>query len=301
MLKLVILSLFFTSSIASQRGCQGVPSMSNWTCEDYKYFLSQKNLDTTLNCIDYNVKALPKTPTEFQVGRSFERLLEIDEKAMTITFEEAFAYSYQDDRLKFDCTGQDHQHTYTNIVPFWWPQAITVTNMVKFEFMSADVNKFPYSILESTGKFLMLSKGVMTIHCDFAFDWFPFDLHTCHASEELRDANVALVQFDWSELKNHWFFHHKKASEVFHALWDIELSKTYFNTTIDGEVVQSVRLTFDLRRKINEHILHTFVPSFMLCVASSISIFIPYSLFAPRMSLSGTSCLSMITLFNGAK
>ena len=121
MVKLVILSLFFTSSIASQRGCQGVPSMSNWTCEDYKYFLSQKNLDTTLNCIDYNVKALPKTPTEFQVGRSFERLLEIDEKAMTITFEEAFAYSYQDDRLKFDCTGQDHQHTYTNIVPFWWP------------------------------------------------------------------------------------------------------------------------------------------------------------------------------------
>ena len=298
MLKLLVFTIYFTTSLAVKRGCENVPSKANWTCEDYKYFLSQKNLETTLNCIEYDVKEKPSHPTEFQVGRSFERLLEINEKAMTITFEEAFAYAYQDDRLKSDC---DFQHTYINTVPFWWPQAVKVTNMIKFEFMSAETNRFPFSTLESNGQFLMLSKGAMTIHCDFAFDWFPFDIHTCHASEELRDGNVNMRAFDWANLKNHWFFF-KTNTTVFHALWDIELStKGPYNSTIYGEHVQSISLTFHLRRKINEHILHTFVPSFMLCVASTIAIFIPYSLFAPRMGLSVTSCLSMITLFNGAK
>ena len=289
-----------------KRGCESIPKMSNWTCEDYQYFLLQKNLDTTLNCIGYIKEQRPAPLTDFYGGRSFQRLLEINENAMNIVYEEAFVYAWQDDRLrKSHCktdSGQPFTLTYTDIVPFWWPQNIIVTNMVKYVFAHATPgHNFPYSTLESTGHFLMLSKGVMTLHCDFAFDWFPFDEHQCEVSVDLRNDKIRYLQYEWKDTENHWFYKNHFAP-IYHPLWTIHLSLTQpYNQTINGERVQRMTRTFELSRKISGYIFHIFVPSFMLCIASTISLFIPYKLFAPRMTLSATSCLSMITLFNGAK
>ena len=304
----VLLLLFISSGSGLKRGCESIPKRANWTCEDYKYFMLQNNLDTTLKCIGYVIEdrpGLPK-PLDFYAGRSFERLLEINENGMNIVFEEAFAYAYHDDRLEFpQCKtdqGQPIQFTYTDIIPYWWPQNIDVTNMVKYVFGHASPgHNFPYATLQSNGHYLMLSKGVMTLHCDFSFDWFPFDVHQCEASLDIKNDGVKVLPFDWNDLKNHWFYKNTFAP-IFHPLWDIKVSLTGpYNQTINGERVQRITRTFDLRRKISGYFFHIFVPSFMLCIASTISLFIPYKLFAPRMTLSATSCLSMITLFNGAK
>lgn len=300
----LLLVALIGSGSALQRGCENIPKMSNWTCEDYKYFLLQRNLDTTLNCIGYIKEQRPTT--DMYLGRSFQRLVEINENSMTIVYEEAFVYAWQEDRLqKSNCktdSGQPFKLTYTDIVPFWWPQNVVVSNMVKYVFAhSTPGHNFPYSTLESSGQFLLLSKGVMTLHCDFTFDWFPFDVHQCQASVDLRDDKVRLLQYDIDGLENHWFYKNSFAP-IYHPLWTIDLSLTKpYNQTINGERVQRMTRTFELSRKMSGYFFHIFLPSFMLCIASTISLFIPYKLFAPRMTLSATSCLSMITLFNGAK
>ena len=68
-----------------------------------------------------------------------------------------------------------------------------------------------------------------------------------------------------------------------------------------GHYFHILPLDLTFRRKISVHILHLYVPSTMLCIASMASLFIPHDFIPGRMGLSVTSCLSMITLFVGAK
>ena len=98
----------------------------------------------------------------------------------------------------------------------------------------------------------------------------------------------------YSLTKNHTIQHTHKVNRI-----QIHFEALIYS--ILGEVVQTMKLTLMMKRHTSEHVLHTLVPSLMLCVASSMSLFIPYDLYAARMSLSGTTCLSMITLFTGAK
>ena len=58
---------------------------------------------------------------------------------------------------------------------------------------------------------------------------------------------------------------------------------------------------FFITRKISGLFLHVYLPSFILSIASSMSLFIPYYHMPARMSLSATTSLSTITLFVKAK
>ena len=132
--------------------------------------------------------------------------------------------------------------------------------MVKYVFGHASPgHNFPYATLQSNGHYLMLSKGVMTLHCDFSFDWFPFDIHQCEASLDIINDELKVLPFHWNDLKNHWFYKNTFAP-IFHPLWDIKVSLTGpYNQTINGERVQRITRTFDLRRKISGYFFHIFV------------------------------------------
>ena len=58
-------------------------------------------------------------------------------------------------------------------------------------------------------------------------------------------------------------------------------------------------ITFN--RITSNEILHTFLPTIMLSIASSCSVFLSPDLLTTRMSLCVTSFLSMIAVFKGAK
>ena len=70
-------------------------------------------------------------------------------------------------------------------------------------------------------------------------------------------------------------------------------------TSYNEKQLLPLNITFE--RKLSGHILHVYLPSVMLSIASVTSLFIPAENIPGRMSLSVTSCLSMITLFVGAK
>ena len=65
--------------------------------------------------------------------------------------------------------------------------------------------------------------------------------------------------------------------------------------------LNGVRFSVILERVYSNHILHTYIPSLMLCIASTCSLFIPSDLIPGRMGLCITTFLSIISLFNGAK
>ena len=70
-------------------------------------------------------------------------------------------------------------------------------------------------------------------------------------------------------------------------------------TTNQNEHCYSVDIV--LSRKITNHILHVYLPSWMLSMAAFMSLFIPANNMAARMGLSTSTTLSSIVLFVGAK
>ena len=65
--------------------------------------------------------------------------------------------------------------------------------------------------------------------------------------------------------------------------------------------LNGARFSVVLKRVYSNHVLHTYIPSLMLCIASTCSLFVPSDLIPGRMGLCITTFLSIISLFNGAK
>lgn len=65
--------------------------------------------------------------------------------------------------------------------------------------------------------------------------------------------------------------------------------------------ISMIKMEFELKRTLTGHLLQTFIPSMMLCIASTGSLFIPSHIVPGRMGLTITSFLSLISLFNGAR
>ena len=87
-----------------------------------------------------------------------------------------------------------------------------------------------------------------------------------------------------------------------------------YSVLLNGRVIESKEKSFGayigkksmleveivLERKLTNHFLQTFLPSMMLCLASTGSLFIPSHIVPGRMGLAITSFLSLISLFNGS-
>ena len=88
--------------------------------------------------------------------------------------------------------------------------------------------------------------------------------------------------------------------------WDMEVNYGIPNLyNVEHEGVQYTTSfaenVYSLKRPLTNHFLQTFIPSMMLSVISSASVFIPLEIVPGRMALSITSFLSLISLFNGAR
>ena len=131
------------------------------------------------------------------------------------------------------------------------------------------------------------------IKCETNYQWFPFDTQRC-PHPYIIDAFSKDVQvvYDPDKILEQSFIHRSLNPDWYIFL---EIGK------VINEDKQILPLDLIFQRKISVHILHLYVPSIMLCIASMASLFIPQDYVPGRMGLSVTSCLSMITLFLAAK
>ena len=165
-----------------------------------------------------------------------------------------------------------------------------------------------------TGRYLLILK------CELQFVWFPIDSHECTVTFEMGRCiryicvTYVLIFPLFSETEQPAVVLHftndliqNTAQSALHVSgFQVHLSPavSYNATKVvkNKEMeVNGVRFSVILERVYSNHILHTYIPSVMLCIASTCSLFIPSDLIPGRMGLCITTFLSIISLFNGAK
>jgi hypothetical protein len=118
-------------------------------------------------------------------------------------------------------------------------------------------------------------------------EWRTDEWHFKNRNPKVNDFNsITLLTNDWDMEVNYGIPYQ----------YNIELESTGVQYKIS--FAENVYL---LKRPLTNHFLQTFIPSMMLSVISSASVFIPLEIVPGRMALSITSFLSLISLFNGAR
>ena len=267
-------------------GCEDFISQTKWDCNTYKYYFQERNLMHTLHCLAYDQDTLPNAQVNVKLTRNIKKVLKIDDNdENSLTLEENIRIEFIDPRLNFNDCQNEFRYSSEVSKYLWKPEFET--------FDGSSFNpKFEIAKLSKNGGliFQVDPNQVTKIRCSMQFGWYPFDVQICTHNLIMNESpeNVVVEYNLEKSLQNT----HPDPN------FDVKLNEG----TCDEEAgKQCFPLEIVLTRKTGNHLLHVFLPTFMLAAASIMSLFIPPENMAPRMSLSTSTCLSMIVLCVGAK
>ena len=280
----IIFGLLIKSSLGLQN-CDF--NMTSWSCDDFHHYFSVRNVEETLKCIEYRKYKRPELLT-IDFGRQIRQLMKVDENERNVLFEEKIWFEFNDARLKFNFCQADLNK-------------VELLNEFSNQFWKPDLDTPPETLFKPSLDRVLIKKNgrikISNLHlrsivrCSMDYNWYPFDTQIC-SHPILIDEPSITINYD--------------ANEVLKLSTVEQFEDPDWNITLrTGHCEEKEKHCFSLdlifERKISTHILHEYVPSLMLSIASTASLFIPAECMPARMSLSVTTCLSMITLFVSAK
>ena len=267
-------------------------NLTNWNCDDYNYYFNPKKVETTLRCIGYRKYIYPGNPMEIKIRREIRQMIKIDENERNVVFEEKIKVDFHDHRLHFEFCNDvetDKLHFYNDLTSLFWKPDFDTPRETLFK------PSFDRVLIYNRGDIKLSNVDLKSfVRCHMDYTWYPFDVQICpHPFLVDEDPKVMKIKYDHEQV-----FEDSSVEKFEDPDWKISLYPGDCKEHIKEQCF-SVDLIFE--RKIATHILHEYVPSLMLSIASTASLFIPSENMPARMSLAVTSCLSMITLFVNAK
>ena len=266
------------------QACQSY-NLTNLDIDKYHFYFRTTHLEQTLYCVGY--KRYQPPSGNVSLIRHLEKLINVDEDGSTIRMYEKMYLEYHDDSLDFSPlqgTKRIQFHGKESVSLFWNPD-FDPSEDTMFQPV------FNYVLLHLSG-LVQISRTdqVNQIHCQMKYHWFPFDTQTCLHPIIIDEAKT--IEYNETNV-----FAESTIEQVWHPDWSVQLQRDQCQI-IDKQCF-SIKIV--LHRKTSDFLLHTFVPSMMLSIASGASLFIPRDYMPARMGLSVTTCLSAITLFVSAQ
>ena len=263
-------------------------NVTQWTCEDYQYFFSDVNIAKTLSCIGY--RKINHEPSKIKFARKIRELLKVDETEGYLTLYESMEMIWNEEIFNLNLCHTRLDHYFPPYSSLFWSPDFDTSSETLFE---ANLDR---ATLYQDGRIKLKNSDYMTkIRCHMNYEWYPFDTQTC-SHPIVMDEYLDFIDFSFSEDK---MLKESDIHKAYHPDWKISLKPNACPKRDENKVCFSVDLI--LERKTSNHILHIFVPSIMLSIASGTSLFIPNEYMPARMGLSVTTCLLMITLFVNAQ
>ncbi len=139
--------------------------------------------------------------------------------------------------------------------------------------------------------------GIETIFCPMDFSWYPYDDQVC-------EQRIGLYAFESKANKTvlRWISHRDYEDDLDSPITNIpDWIVADYGPDPKSNGTKTLVFAMEFHRLVSTEILHTFVPSIMLCLTSASSVFIKPEHMPARMGLCITTFLSMISLFKGSK
>ena len=287
----IILGGPIKSSLGLHHNCDF--NMTSWDCDDFHHYFSVRNVEETLKCIGYRKYKRPEQPLTIDFGRQIRQLMKIDENERNVLFEEKIWLEFNDPRLQFNfCQdllelGQNKVEFLTDLSNIFWKPDLDTPPETLFK------PNLDRVLVKDNGRIKVSNLNLRsTVRCAMDYTWYPFDTQICSHPILIDEPSITINYDDHEVVKE------STVEQFEDPDWKITLRA---GNCKNGGQKHCFSMDLIFERKISTHILHEYVPSLMLAIASTASLFIPAECMPARMSLSVTTCLSMITLFVNAK
>ena len=261
-------------------------------------------------------------PTILNLTRNIVKFHDVIEDSREITFREWFLFAFFDARLAFsNCSSRRMlEYDAKDLYPYlWFPKFDqSAFSTIHATPTSATSPGSTIRLWPKTGRLGVINTITATVICTtyddikMNFRNFPFDHHECSIPVSLgyeRDENIRAGSGSMNVMFN--LFEHSNEipqNKLEHPDWKLGFSQhkiiiKEIPMAKQDKVLRVPESTYSitLQREITSYYVHTFMPSLVLCLACTLSSFIHYDNMPARMSLVTSSCLSLITLFSGAK
>ena len=270
-------------------------NLQNWDCDTYDYYFASENLKHTLYCIGYDHR---KTPNQAEhaggpvvvnkMGMDIKKIIKIDEASEKITLEGRYEIEFVDFRFNMTCPMRSFARSERGL--FWVPVPF-IPNLESVLFKEYGNTKLesPRLTFGQNGMMYYIAEAVFSLQCPLDFHAFPFDSQNCRIPFTIMDVDQN-ASFEWKQRL-------LTVQNTKYPDWDIQISKESPHLLKNEFFVLNIKFN----RRIQGHLLHFYLPSFFLTLASTLSLFIPKYQVPARMCLSSTSSLATVTLFVGAK
>eukprot|EP00095_Tigriopus_kingsejongensis_P012268 maker-scaffold394_size185225-snap-gene-0.24 protein:Tk12268 transcript:maker-scaffold394_size185225-snap-gene-0.24-mRNA-1 annotation:"glycine receptor subunit alpha-2" len=257
--------------------------------------------DEVLVQAGYDAQSLPPTMDNgalmINVSINLRNIMEVNEKGQYVVLESSLRMVWVDPRVDVILrTGQDFVsiNSERRIEAFWIPDIFV--DQVK-ALRSPTVEIRPATLrIHPDGKMRYSSRINYDVACNMDFRRYPIDEQICEIKFESFGFTSDQIQFRWdsdaSNVNPNITLDQFQAEIVFESSY----STDYYAKSYPGVI-----LRIYLSRKINYHLIQTYIPSFLFVIIAWLSLFINPEAIPGRVSMVMMTMLTLMAMFSGVR
>lgn len=261
----------------------------------------KQSMQNGLNCLGYDVLASPKEagdetdPMKVNISVQVLELEELDPHQQQLKLEKTLTLTWIDWRLKWpeECNvSKDYPIDISKTLPLLWQPTLNYIGMRSQEPEEAVSVQLWYP---ATGQVIIEKTFAEQHACRANLHWYPFDAINCTMIHILDSKMDQVVLFEGDKFEK---------SRNFLAGWTILSEESHLGGAGAPKKVtnhSTFVYLFRFKREVSSEVMQTFLPSLMLSIASSSSLYISFDQLPARMGLCATTFLALIALFKGSR
>jgi len=248
---------------------------------------------------DYNSNDLPPAQpgerVQVNVSLNLRNIFEVNEKAQYITLETSIRMFWRDARLTSNpAAGRDFVTINgDNIKTFWIPdifidQAKKLRNPT-VEVVPASIRIYPDGMVRYS------TRVNYDVACNMDFHNYPVDKQLCEVKYESFSYTSDQVEFRWLE---HNVVNPNITLDQFveTIIFESNYATDYYESSFPGLILRIL-----LERKVNYHLIQTYIPSSLFVIIAWLSMFVDPSAIPGRVSMMMMTLLTLMAMFSGVR
>ena len=240
--------------------------------------------------------SLSLSASKINVSLNLRNVFEVNEKAQYISVETSFRMIWQDSRVRPNLrVGQEYISLNGKAIEsFWIPdifidQAKVLRNPT-LQIKPSTLRVYPDGLLRYS------ARVNYDVACNMDFHRYPIDEQVCEIKYESFGYTSDEIDFVW--LPDSCNVNPNITLDQFEPeiIFESSYSTDYYESSFPGVI-----LRIYLTRKINYHLIQTYIPSFLFVTISWLSLFINPDAIPGRVSMVMMTLLTLMAMFSGVR
>ncbi|TRY62011.1 hypothetical protein TCAL_08429 [Tigriopus californicus] len=238
------------------------------------------------------------SPLQINVSINLRNIMEVNEKSQYVVLETSLRLVWIDPRVDVVLTPDVGEFISLNdqelIQTFWIPDIFV--DQVK-SMRAPTLERRPATLrIHPGGRMRYSSRVNYDVACNMDFHHYPVDKQVCEIKFESFGYTSDQIQFQWDPVSSNVNPNISLDQFQSEIVFESSYATDYYAKSYPGVI-----LRIHLARKMNYHLIQTYIPSFLFVIIAWLSLFISPEAIPGRVSMVMMTMLTLMSMFSGVR